>query len=219
MHIPESLFQYFEEAGQRRRYRAGEVIYMEADDASGLYLVLKGRVRAFWVSPRGGEMTFEVLERGRIFGESSFFRHSVRPATVAAVTDVALVICRVSELYPYLCKSGELTISLLQMLSQSCDYGTYLLKKACFYNRYEKVAAFLVEQTQCDNPDKGIYHGVLPYTHEEVAACVGLSRVTTSKVLGEFAKKGYICSQYRSIQVLDKDGLSSICPQEPPFTH
>ena len=87
---------------------------------------------------------------------------------------------------------------------------TSLLKKAYTYNRYEKIASFLLEQTVTDNINKGIVNSTLPYTHEEIATLVGLSRVTVTKVLNDFVKKGYIKNKYRKIIILNKKALAQL---------
>ena len=210
MKISENLFHYFEKAGTKVKYHPNDIIYMQEDDSTNLYLILKGRVRVFNINPMGEEVTFEFLEKGRIFGESSFFQNSLRPTTVMAVNEVELISCYLDDLYPYLSDSKELTISLLKLLSQTCDYMTSLLKKAYTYNRYEKIASFLLEQTVVDNIDKGIINSTLPYTHEEIATIVGLSRVTVTKVLNDFAKKGYIKNKYKKIIILNKKALAEL---------
>ena len=127
-----------------------------------------------------------------------------------SVNEVELISCYLDDLYPYLSESKELTIVLLQLLSQTCDYMTSLLKKAYTYNRYEKIASFLLEQTVTDNINKGIINSTLPYTHEEIATLVGLSRVTVTKVLNDFVKKGYIKNKYRKIIILNKKALAQL---------
>lgn len=210
MKINDNLFHYFEEAGTIVTYHPNDIIYMEEDNSTSLYLVIKGRVRVYSMTSSGDEITFDILDRGRIFGESSFFQNSLRPTTVEAINDVKLISCHLDDLYPYLHQSQELTISLLKMMCQTNDYITSLLKKAYTYNRYEKVASFLLEQTSTDNINKGIINNTLPYTHEEIASSVGLSRVTATKVLNEFVKKGYIKTKYKQIIILNKDALSEL---------
>ncbi len=210
MKINENLFHFFEQAGTKVIYHPNDIIYMQEDDSTNLYLILKGRVRVFNINPMGEEITFEFLNKGRIFGESSFFQNSLRPTTVMAVNEVELISCYLDDLYPYLSESKELTIALLQLLSQTCDYMTSLLKKAYTYNRYEKIASFLLEQTVTDNINKGIINSTLPYTHEEIATLVGLSRVTVTKVLNDFVKKGYIKNKYRKIIILNKKALAQL---------
>lgn len=207
MRIRDEQFGMFEAVGQLLHYRAGELIYMQQDSADILYLIRKGRVRVYLSTESGEEVTLEIVEKGRIFGESSFVQDACRPTTVSAVTDTELVACRLSELGPALCGSWELTSALLQMMSDTCDYLSRLVKRAYLYDRRERLAAFLLEQTAVDNPDKGIVDGALPYTHEDLALVVGLSRVTVTRVLGEFQRQGWVECGYRKIRVRDREGL------------
>lgn len=209
MIIKEELFKYFFKAGQIVKYQPSDIIYMQEDDASTIYLVIKGRVRVYQMTSKGEEITLEVLGRGRLFGESSILQDYLRPTTVAAVNEVELINCHFDDLYPYLMESKELTVSLLQTLTQTCDYVTGLLKSYYSYNRYEKIAFFLIEQLQHDHTN-GIINNTIPYSHQEIAESVGLVRVTVTKVLREFAKKGYIENKYRKIKVLNKEALENI---------
>ena len=210
MKIKDELFQYFEKAGNIVHYRPNDIIYMQEDTSNSLYLIKKGRVRVFLMMQTGDELTFTVLNSGNIFGDSSFFQNSPRPTTVMAITDVELIQCNIDSLYPYLMESQELTISLLQLLAENCDLLSTRLKRAVTYNRYEKVASFLLELTSEDDVEKGIVNHTLPYTHEEFSTFVGLSRVTTTKVLNEFQEKGFVDLDYRKIKVLNREGLANI---------
>ena len=201
MKINENLFHYFEKAGRKVIYHPQDIIYMQEDNANGLYLIVSGKVRVYLIDANGEEIVLEIIDKGRIFGESSFVQNSSRPTTVSAITDVELISCQLDDLYKYLSESKELTVSLLQLMSQTCDYLSTAIKKAYTYNRYEKIASFLLEQTSS--------HTTIPYTHEEIASIIGLSRVTTTKVLNEFEKKRYIEKSYKKIKVINKKALSS----------
>ena len=210
MRIEEDKFGVFESVGQLLRYRPGELIYMEQDAADTLYLVRRGRVRVYLSTEGGEEVTLEILEKGRIFGESSFVQGGSRPTTVSAVTGTELVACKLTELRPALRENWELTRALLEMMSRTCDYLSRLVKRAYLYDRRERLAAFLLEQTARDDPDKGIRDGALPYTHEDLALVVGLARVTVTRVLGEFQRQGWVECGYRKIRVRDRAGLRTV---------
>lgn len=207
MKISQELFHYFEKAGKKRKYQPQDIIYMQEDDAQYLYLIIKGRVRVYEISTSGQEITYDVLDKGRIFGESSFFQNAYRPTTVSAINDVELILCQLEDLYPYLNESKELTISLLQMMNETCNHVTKLLKWSQTYNRYEKVAAFLLDLTEHDNIYKDIINGVIPYTHQDIASSTGLARVTVTKILNQFSKEKFIDIKYGKIKVIDKEGL------------
>lgn len=207
MKIKQELFHYFEKVGYKRKYQADDLIYMQEDDAKYLYLIIKGRVRVYDISTSGQEITFDILDKGRIFGESSFFQNAYRPTTVCAVNDVELILCQLEDLYPYLGESKELTISLLQMMNETCNHVTKLLKWAQTYNRFEKVAALLLDLTKHHNINKDIVDSVIPYTHQDIACSTGLARVTVTKILNQFASENYIQIKYGKIKVIDKEGL------------
>ncbi|MEA4902577.1 Crp/Fnr family transcriptional regulator [Desulfitobacterium sp.] len=206
--IPEELYHYFEEAGSLKNYHKNDIIYMQDDNATDLYLIKKGRVRVYYISRDGNEATLEIVEKGRIFGESSFIQKSKRPTTVSAINEVELICCSLEDLYAYLCESEELTILLFQLLSNTCNHLSGLLNQAYFYNRYEKVAYFLLQQTVMADKDKDICENCIPYSHEEIALCVGLNRVTTTKVLNYFSNLGYIELKYKKVIILNKPALA-----------
>ena len=113
MKINEELFDYFKQVGTIKRYQKNEIIYMQDDCADELCLVLKGRVRVYHIKKNGDEINYDVLDKGRIFGESSLYENAYRPTTVSAINDVEIITCHLQDLYPYLSSSLDLTISLL----------------------------------------------------------------------------------------------------------
>jgi len=205
--IPEELYYYFEKVGKSLAYHKNDIIYMQDDNATHLYLIKNGRVRVYSSSKDGSEITIEIVEKGRIFGESSFVQSSKQPTTVSAVNDVELISCSLEDLYPYLTQSKELMILLFQLLSNTCNHLSSLLNQAYFYNRYEKVANFLLQQTAVPNKDKNISEDCIPYSHEEIASCIGLNRVTTTKILNYFSKLGYIKLKYKKVIILEREAL------------
>lgn len=206
MNITDEMFTVFERHGTKQKYKKEQTIYMQEDMSDTLYLVVKGRVRVYSLSSEGKEITFEVLEKGRIFGESSFFQNVSRPVTIQSVTDVELIICQQSDLYAALENDPSLGILLLKMQTEVCDHLTILLKRAYFYDRYAKVASLLLDLTK-NKSDKTI-----PYTHSDIAESTGLARVTVSKVLKEFERKKYIISYYGEIFVKRPDQLKKYIP-------
>ena len=48
-------------------------------------------------------------------------------------------------------------------------------------------------------------------TQEDIAAAVSVSRVTVSRVLGEFARAGWVELGYRSVRILQSKELHALC--------
>ena len=52
----------------------------------------KGRVRVYHITKNGDEINYDVLDKGRIFGESSLYENAYRPTTVSAINDAELLL-------------------------------------------------------------------------------------------------------------------------------
>lgn len=72
----------------QRRYRPGEMIFWQGDPCPGLYVVVRGRVRIFRVSPEGREVVVRVLGPARTFADPAVFDDGPLPASAAAVDPV-----------------------------------------------------------------------------------------------------------------------------------
>ncbi len=206
----EAELQKLEQVGPLRVYEPGQTIYFAGEPADSLYIIREGRVRVLLDALAGDEMTLEIVEKGRIFGESSFQSCSTRPTTVIAINHVALIDCTIATLLPYLQQDAELLTKLLQFCSNTMNHLSYLLHDVCFLDRYGRVASLLLRETAQANPDKGITENCLPYTHEEIGWCLGLSRATVSRVLQQFRCRGWIRSTYRKIEILNRGALRNV---------
>ena len=79
-------------AAVRRTYRAGEILFIEGDPVTGLYLIESGRVKISRVSQDGREHILLLLGAGEMFNEVAVLDGGPNPATATAHTD-AVVHC------------------------------------------------------------------------------------------------------------------------------
>lgn len=206
----EEMIRYFEAAGTVRTAHRQDIIYLQGDSAPQLYLVAKGRVRMFFIGEDGREVTYQIIGEGQIFGESAFLSHVTRPASMSAVTDVMLISCNIHRLLPFPRAYPQLGEAILELLADNYQFLCNQVKRLSVYDRYQRIASYLLEQTLRDNGGVGIVDGILPYTHEELGVCLNLNRVTVTKVLNEFQAQGLVKLGRKQIQVTDRDGLLAV---------
>lgn len=187
----------------------GAMLYFEGEPADKIYYIKKGRVRVFRNFSSGREVTLDVVEAGHIIGESAFVEHSTRPATVQAVNTVQLVSCRAADLLPHFRTEPQLALHFLQQCSNTMDRLAARLHDQCLLDRYGKVASFILDLSATDSPEKGTVGGTIPYTHENLADSLGLSRSTVSAVIKDFETKGWLQTGYRWVKVLDREALAA----------
>lgn len=203
VYIDEKYFSLLEEAGDVRLYREGSHIFVQEEKAEEIYVVESGRVRAGTITEDGREITFEVLQKGRIFGDASFLSHSRRSATITAVTDARIVMCRSDKLIPLLQQHRALLVLMLQHLTDTCNLLSHQIIRSSCYSAEQKVADLLLELSVS-------FHGSIPFTHENISESLGLNRVTVSRILARFKKEGIIRHSYGRIEILSAAALLQI---------
>lgn len=206
----DEIIRYFEQAGNVRHIAKDEILYMQGDASPNIYLIASGRVRMFFTSNDGKEITYQIIGERQLIGESAFLGHAARPTTIRAVNDVTLLSCPVRSLKPYLMESRELNEAVLTLLTDNYDFLCAQVRRLTVYNRFQRVASYLLDQTAEDNAGIGIVNSTLPYTHEELGVCLNLNRVTVTNILNQFQKQGIVKLGRKKIQVIDKEKLREI---------
>ncbi len=205
--VKKDLLPVLEKTGAVRSYSPSQMIYFQNEDQNSFYFVKKGRVRAFFISDEGQEMTLEVIGEGRVFGENTLLSQSGRMNSMQAVSSVQLICCTLNELLPCLQTHPDLMQSVFELMTATISNLSRQVLRLSFMPARARVADFLLQISEDPDPSLEIRNGVLPYTHLDVACSVSLTRSTVSKIIREFEKKGLIRSGYGKIEILDAEGL------------
>lgn len=202
-----NLYSAIEKIGTQQRYRKNEIIYLEGDEAHTFYIIKSGRVRLFFSSVNGNELTVKLLGAGKTFGDASCFSHTPRATSASAITDVELLSVDLDSLLPYLTQHPSLIAELLDLMSQTIRLFSIQVYSMAFLSADKKVAHLLVQLgTYFKNKDSDASYSI-DYTHQELAELIGIARVTTTKELKRFEERGWISLAYRHIEVLNEGAL------------
>jgi len=103
---------------ERRRYKAGETIFREGEDAHAeAYVIHTGSVD-IRKQVDGGERQLSTLGEGELLGEMALFRKAPRSASALAGTDVELLVIKNERLEWLIRNRPQLTIEILKRLSE-----------------------------------------------------------------------------------------------------
>ena len=207
--LSDQYYSLFEDIGTCFTISAGNILYMQGDQSSNLYLVKSGRVRMFYISENGKEITYRIIGEGQLIGESAFLTH-LQQATMSAVTDTILITCSIAALYPHIRQHNELNHLIFELLTENYTELCKQVKRLTINDSTRRVSSYLIDLTETDHEELGIINHTLPYTQEELAVCLNLHRTTVARVLANFAKNGWIKLGYGKIQVINRDELQKI---------
>jgi CRP-like cAMP-binding protein len=186
----------------------GDVLFNEGDSGSQLYVVIEGKIKLGRTSADGRENLLAILGPGQMFGELSFFDPGPRSATATAVTDVELKSLGHDALSPVLTTHPDVALALLNQLAGRLRRTNEVVGDLVFSDVPGRVAKALLDLAGRfgRKADDGV-HVNHDLTQEELAQLVGASRETVNKALADFASRGWMRLEPRSVVILDLERL------------
>jgi len=186
----------------------GEVLFHEGDSGDRLYVVTDGKIKLGRTSADGRENLLAILGPGQMFGELSLFDPGPRSTTATAVTDCSMQSLGHEELTIWLSDHPNVARALLHQLAARLRRTNDVVADLVFSDVPGRVAKALLDLSSRfgRRADDGI-HVHHDLTQEELAQLVGASRETVNKALADFAMRGWLRLEPRSVVILDLDRL------------
>lgn len=187
----------------------GAVLFHEGDSGDQLYVVVDGKLKLGRHGSSGRENLLAVLGPGQMFGELSLFDPGPRSTTATAVTKCRLRVLENADLAPWLAGRPEVAKGLLSQLAGRLRKANDVVSDLVFSDVPGRVAKALLDLASRfgERTDHGlVVHHEL--TQEELAQLVGASRETVNKALADFAARGWLRLEPRSVTILDLERVS-----------
>jgi CRP-like cAMP-binding protein len=191
------------------KLRRGEVLFHEGDAGDKLYVVTEGKIKLGRTSSDGRENLLAILGPGQMFGELSLFDPGPRSATVTAVTDCTFMSLSHEDLLRWLDGRPSVARGLLAQLAARLRRANDVVADLVFSDVPGRVAKALLELADRfgRTADDGV-HVHHDLTQEELAQLVGASRETVNKALADFASRGWLRLDGKSVIILDPERLA-----------
>lgn len=201
-----SIWVPLAEGRPRKRYAPGQMIYLQDTEAREFYYLLEGTARSYISSPGGAELVLTQHRAGDLMGEASFFDECPRVSSAVAVTPCQVVAVDREGLDRVFQSHPELAYPMLRYLARTVRLLSDHVDGISFRPADKRLASALLRHS---GPD-----GLVRSTHEELGAAIGVSRVTVSRTLAQFAQRGWLERSYGTVKLLDRDALENFAQAE-----
>lgn len=187
----------------------GHTVFAEGEPGDRLYIIVSGKVKIGRRSPDGRENLLTIMGPSDMFGVLSIFDPGPRTATATAITTVCLATMDRDALASWIGDRPEITERLLQVLARRLRRTNDHLTDLIFTDVPGRVAKELLRMAQkfgkTEREGMRVTHDL---TQEEIAQLVGASRETVNKALSDFAQRGWIRWDGKSVLILDTERLA-----------
>ncbi len=190
----------------RQTFKKDNMVLIEEEVGSTMFIILKGRVKISRISDEGREVILSILVDGDFFGEMAILDGQTRSANAITLEDTEMLIIRRENFLQMLHDYPQIAINLLKELAHRLRRSDSQIKSLSLQNALGRVASTLLRIAD----DSGIIkQGIVEIPHlppqQDLANMAGTSRETISRVIKTLGQLGYVKKEGSKLLILDYD--------------
>ena len=200
--VTRNLIYIFKTYGKKERFNEGDIVFIRKERTDTLYLIERGVIRVYLPYSDGTERTLCYFSENTIIGEDAFTPPSERIVCTDSLTKTEVYKLSAKKLIQEASVNQHLITEILSYFM----YKISLLHSWIFYAQFQKNE----EKLACLLYTLSLSNTSVELSHHQMASVTGMSRITATKILNSFVKKGLVSVKYKKTKILDQENLRSI---------
>jgi CRP-like cAMP-binding protein len=185
--------------------RRGRILYMPEETGEILFLLKRGRVQLYRISPDGKKLVIATLGPGTIFGEMALIGQGMHNNFAEAVEECELWVMGRDDVERLLVTKPQVALRIFEILGHRLKEAEARLEEIAFKGIPARLASLLLHLA-----DEQGGEAIAGLTHQDLGEQIGTYRETTTQTLNLFKAQGLIDIGRKRIQILDREGLKRI---------
>lgn len=189
-----------------RIFRKRQILYYEGDKVTGIYLILKGKIKTTKIADDGRELTTAIYNTDQFVGTNVIFSNDTYIDNAVAIEECSLCFFPIKELEKLIGQYPDVAGKFIKILSNEvCDKEEQLLQMA-YYSVRKRIAESLLSyhKHHCSNGEN------ISLTRYEIANLSGTAPETVSRTLSDFENEGLIDKSRNELILLNTQKLSKL---------
>ncbi len=202
--LDDEQMEHVEKMTVMTRCERGRLIYTPEEVAEALFLLKKGKVNVYRLTPDGRKLITAVISPGTLFGNMAFTGSTLGESFAEATEDSLLCVMSRHDLESLITRYPPIGIRLLDILSSRTRELEARLEEGLLRDMQARVAAALLRLSEHQGSAE------VRVTHQDLADSLGTYRETVTHTLGGFQDKGLVILERSRICIRAADGLREI---------
>ncbi len=186
----------------------GRIFYTPGDRSEALFILKRGRVRIYKVTPEGWEFTLALVEAGTMFGEMALTAQRMREAYAEAAEPSDICILKSEDLERLVRENPDVGLRMIRVLSERLRLCETRLEDIGLKDVPARLASLVLQLAESE----GIMAPEGPripthYTHRQLATMIGSSRESVTRAFTKLQQAGAVELRHRHIYVKDLEAL------------
>lgn len=210
-HLTESQLDAFKDVVGFMERKKREIILMEGDECSGLYIVKTGRIKLVRSSSAGKEQIIKILNPGDLLGFEVFYDGKRYANTAVAMEDSELCYIATHAFFSILEREPDIAKKLIIAMGRELNHAYERIGNLGLLNAREKLAQLLYTLASefGVKKDSGVKLN-LTLSRLEIAELLGITQETSIRLLKSFKEEGILEIKRKEIIIKSLEKLKSM---------
>lgn len=210
-HLTPEAAKEFEAIRFSSFYPAGSVLFFENEASRGIFLVCSGKVKLSVGSKGGKSLILQLARPGEILGLSASMSGVPYEVTAETLHPSQVAFIRREDFLRFVNRFPEAYQAVIRQLNfqytESCEQ---LRTVGLSTSAHQKLARLFLHWSSAEKQTTDLVRIKVPLTHEQIAECVGSTRETVTRTLGEFRDRHLVMFNGTTAMIPNRAALRAI---------
>ena len=191
-------------------YPEGAVLFLEKQDARGVFVLCEGEVKLTISSSEGKTLILRIAKPGEVLGLMATLSGEPYEVTAETLRPCQVAFVRRDEFLRFIAQHPEACLGVVKLLTAHYHAACEQLKTVGLSaSAPEKLARLLLGWSVGGEETKLGTRITLPLTHQEIAEFIGSSRETVTRTLSDFRSRHLVTLKGSTLMIADRPALQA----------
>lgn len=191
--LPKEELMVIDEMSEMKPLKKGTTLLSPENPIQALFLLKQGQVRLYRMNSEGRQFTVDILVDGNIFGETSSVSLTDDQIYAEAMTDTYVCILNHEDFEYFIEKNPKIALKLIDILSTRLKEVYSISEKIALSDVKNRLLYLLLMLSEKTGRRKNSWQTIeMRLTHQDIANMIGSTRETTSAMISQLKKEGYL---------------------------
>ena len=206
--LDEAALLWLASRAEEQHLTSGEMLFFSGEPATGMFVVVDGKIRAFQQNLEGREQVMHIDAAGAMLGDVPVFDDGPYPASAVAQTDSDVLFISKQVIQQFCQQNPHFVLTALKLMAERVRRHAQLVNSLSFHEVGQRLALWLLDEAERAGAEQtGRIALHLSLSNHEIATRIGSVRDVVSRALARLQQLGLVVVKARTITIPDARAL------------
>jgi CRP/FNR family transcriptional regulator, cyclic AMP receptor protein len=201
----------FDAAKNSSVYPEGAVLFIERQEARGVFVICEGQVKLSVSSSEGKTLIVRIAKAGDVLGLTAVVGDTPYEVTAETLRPCQVAFIRRDDFLRFMAQNPEAYQNVIKHMASAYDGACEQLRNVGLAaSAPARLAKMLLDWSEGAEDAKSVARVTMPLTHEEIGEFIGSSRETVTRTFSDFKNRHLIVLKGSTMTIPNREALEQV---------